>query len=107
MITIYHANTSLEAHMIKNMLEQEGIEAEIQGEHLQGGMGELQAMGLVRVLVEDKAAAAAKQIVEQWETANPSEPDYVLQRNPQQRFGDVLLGFVLGVTTMLLISRYY
>lgn len=107
MITVYHANTSLEAHMIKNMLEQQGIVAEIQGEHLQGGIGELQAMGLVKVLVEDNAATGAKAIVEQWEKENPSEPDYVLQKKPQQRLGDVMLGFVLGVATMLLISRYY
>ncbi|MEN8226403.1 MAG: DUF2007 domain-containing protein, partial [Bacteroidota bacterium] len=39
---IFEASSGLEAHMISNLLQQDGIEARIDGEYLQGGVGELQ-----------------------------------------------------------------
>lgn len=42
---VYDAHHSLDAHVVKNLLENEGIAAFIQGEHLQGGVGELAAIG--------------------------------------------------------------
>jgi hypothetical protein len=35
---VYDANNTLDAHVVKHMLENEGIEAHIQGEYLQGGV---------------------------------------------------------------------
>lgn len=57
--------------MILNLLEQQGISGHIEGEYLQGGIGELQAMGLVRVLVSDEDYDAAKKIINEWESIQP------------------------------------
>lgn len=38
---IYQAANNIEAHMLVHLLEQEGIEAHVEGEHLQSGAGEL------------------------------------------------------------------
>ena len=40
MKTVFSAAHSLEAHMVKNLLEIERINAFILGEHLQGGVGD-------------------------------------------------------------------
>lgn len=107
MNTVYQANTSIEAHMIKNLLWQHEIDAEILGEHLQGGVGELQAIGLVRVVVTDSEMAKASDIIQQWEEKNASEEsDYSLKR-ATSRWGDLLTGFFLGVATMMFIAKFY
>jgi hypothetical protein len=68
-IIIYHAANSLDAHMIKSLLAQSNIRAFIQGEYLQGGMGELPAADLVTVRVDDENYIEARQIVIEWEAA--------------------------------------
>lgn len=67
MITVYHANNSLDAHLIKNLLIQQEIQAYVLGEHLQSGVGEIPALGLVRVSVSDDDYPAAKRIVDEWD----------------------------------------
>jgi hypothetical protein len=69
MITIYHANNSLDAHLIKNLLIQQDIQAYMLGEHLQSGVGEIPAIGLVRVSVSDADYMEAKKIVDAWDTS--------------------------------------
>ena len=68
---VYDAYTSLDAHVVKNLLESEGVEAYIQGEYLQGGVGELSAMNLVKVSVDDNDVAKARAIIEEWNTQQP------------------------------------
>ncbi|GMW06630.1 MAG: hypothetical protein AMXMBFR8_14270 [Nevskiales bacterium] len=46
---IYEAANAIEAHMIVHLLGQAGIEGRVEGEYLQGGVGELPAVGLVGV----------------------------------------------------------
>ncbi|MDP1634735.1 MAG: DUF2007 domain-containing protein, partial [Gallionellaceae bacterium] len=75
MKSVYEASTGLDAHMVLNLLEQHGIAGHIEGEYLQGGIGELSAMGFVRVLVADEDHAAALQIIGEWEAIQP--PDEV------------------------------
>jgi hypothetical protein len=65
---VYNAANSIEAHMLKNMLEQLDIPAYIQGEHLQSGAGELPISGLVKVNVDDQNVIIAKKIIKEWET---------------------------------------
>lgn len=69
MIIIYHAANSLDANMIKSLLEQCHIRAFIQGEYLQGGMGELPAADLVTVSVDDDNYTEAKKMIAEWEAA--------------------------------------
>jgi hypothetical protein len=69
--SVFEASSGLEAHMILNLLEQRGISGRIEGEYLQGGVGELPALGLVRVLVAEEDYAAARQTIGEWESVQP------------------------------------
>lgn len=71
MIKVYESSTALEAHMIKNLLENEGISSQIEGEYLQGGVGDLQTMGIIRLLVDDADHTKARTIIDQWEAIQP------------------------------------
>ena len=71
---IYDANSGLEANLLKNILQLEGIAAHINGEYLQGASGELPVTGLVSVLVDEDDVWQAKEIVRNWERG-----DYAIQ----------------------------
>lgn len=69
MKTAYDASSNIEAHLVMHQLQQAGIEATIQGEYLQGGIGELPAAGNIRVVVPAKDVAEARQVIADWEAA--------------------------------------
>ena len=73
MIVVYNAANSIEAYLIKNLLEQQEISAYVFGDYLQGGVGEIPAIGLVSVNVSDSDYANAKEIVDAWDTATVIE----------------------------------
>lgn len=81
MIIIYNAANSLDAYMIKGLLKQYGIHAYVQGEYLQGGVGELPTIGLITLSVDDKHQAEGKKIINDWESASiiaeESSPSHV------------------------------
>lgn len=68
MIVVYNASNSLDAHMIKSLLEQQDIPAYIQGEYLQGGVGEIPAFGLVKIAVNDAYYDRARKIITEWQS---------------------------------------
>lgn len=70
MKTAYDASSILEAHMALHQLQQAGIDAEIIGGFLQGAVGELPAVGNVRVVVPDDAEDEAREVIADWEAAN-------------------------------------
>jgi hypothetical protein len=72
MRTLYEASSAVEAHLLKDLLAQEGVPASIHGEFLQGAMGELPAAGLVRLMVADEHYAAGRALIERWEAAAPA-----------------------------------
>jgi len=98
MKTLYEAANALEAHMLVHLLAQEGIEAQIHGEHLQGGIGELQALGLVRLMVDESDYLRARTVIERWDAQQPAE---VASRadtsSPPARWPGLLLALLLGV----------
>ena len=55
--------------MIKNLLEQQEIPAYVFGDYLQGGVGEIPAIGLVTVNVSDSDYTRAKEIVDEWDAS--------------------------------------
>ena len=66
---LYEANNGIEAQLIRDMLEREGIFVRVDGEYLQGGIGDLQSMGIVRVLVPETDLPRAKEIIQQeWDS---------------------------------------
>lgn len=67
MISIYSANSTTEAHIIKNLLEQQGVEAYVSGHYLQGGLGELPVIDLIQVQVHAEDESAARQIIRDYE----------------------------------------
>lgn len=91
MKSVYEASTALDAHMILNLLEQEGIAGRVDGEYLTGGVGELQAINLVRVMVEDADAEQARRIIRDWEAIEVANGT----RTARSRYGG-FTGFVLG-----------
>lgn len=105
MKTLYEAANAIEAHMLCDVLKQEGIAAHIQGEALQGAMGEVPAARLVRLLVAEEDYPAARAVIERWERteveATPAPP-------PASRSSGVrmlLLGLALGVGGMYAAYR--
>ena len=69
MKTVLHALNSVEANVVKGLLESEGIACSVLGEYLQGAIGELPATGLIRVVVNDEDYDQARTIVDNWSSA--------------------------------------
>ena len=67
--TVFDAASNIEAHLVMHQLQQAGIEASIQGEYLQGGIGELPAAGNVRVVVNPEDVEAAREVIADWDAA--------------------------------------
>ncbi len=86
--------------MILNLLEQAGLSARIDGEYLQGGVGELQAIGIVRVMIEDSEYSEARKIVQEWDAKQPAEIERPKIKKTSS-FGSGLIGFVLGIGIMI------
>lgn len=70
---VFEASNAVEAHMVLHMLEQSDIVGRIEGEHLPGALGELPAMRLVRVVVEEPDFERARSIIAEWEKPLPQD----------------------------------
>lgn len=64
MQTVYDAANVIDAHLVRQALEAEGIPAYVRGESLAGAIGELGVFGLVAVMVPVAAWPAARDLVE-------------------------------------------
>jgi hypothetical protein len=65
MRTVYEAANLIDAHLVHQALEAEGIPAYIRGEALTGGIGELGVFGLLAVMVPEVAWPQARGLVEE------------------------------------------
>jgi hypothetical protein len=97
---LYEASNTVEAHMILNLLEQAGLSARIDGEYLQGGVGEFQTMGIVRVMVEDNDYPDAKSIIQEWDAVQPALDTKKTIAKKQSNFGTGIIGFICGIAAM-------
>lgn len=59
----YHAESLIDAHLVKDALERAEIPAFIAGEFLTGAVGQLPARDFLAVMVPEAAADAAERIV--------------------------------------------
>lgn len=104
--TVYEAANAVEAQMLQDLLKQDGIATRIDGAFLQGAVGELQAGGLVRLVVEDDDDhARARAVIERWERAEPDAPP---APRPQRRGSGLLwalLGAAVGIAGTALLMR--
>lgn len=71
----YDAENLIDAHLIKGLLAQAGIEAFVRGQYLSGAIGELPAVGLMAVMVADEDLSAAREVIADWQQATPEMPD--------------------------------
>lgn len=93
--------------MIVHLLERSGIKAEVTGEHLQGGVGELPAHGNIRVVVDPGDAPKAKGLISEWEAeqrAAPSTQTNEIRKNPYSGFIAFLAG--AGIASAFLLWAY-
>ena len=75
---IYEPQDLLEAELLLGMLASEGVEAHLAGRDLLGAVGELPALGLLGLLVEDEEAERARRLIAAYNAAAPlpgEEPD--------------------------------
>lgn len=96
---LYEAQNSVEAYMILNLVEQAGLSGRVDGEYLQGGVGELQAFGVVRVMIDEGDYLAAREIIQEWDSSQPAlEPDVPVEK--KSNIGSAIAGFVVGAISM-------
>jgi Putative prokaryotic signal transducing protein len=96
MKSVYEASSGLDAHMILDLLEQQRIRGRIEGEYLQGGIGGIQAMGLVRVLVSEADYAEARKIINEWESVQPAPVSTQPEEGTIGRFQFFVIGVIVG-----------
>lgn len=73
-VCLFQAANSIEANVIKGLLNGEGIEVVLQGEHLTGAMGELPPMDLtIAVWVHKLKFDVATTIVEHYQACQKSD----------------------------------
>jgi hypothetical protein len=61
---VYEAENIIDANLVKNALEHEGIVAFVSGHYLTGAAGELPPMGLVKMMVSETDWPRARAIAE-------------------------------------------
>ena len=96
MQTVYEAANSLEAHMVENLLQQAGISAWVDGDLLSGAVGELPAVGLITVRVNDTDAQLAKEIVAEFDRQQPPLEERLVPSKPRSRWSAFAMGLLLG-----------
>ena len=68
---IYEPQDLLEGEMLLGMLASEGVDAHLAGRHLLGAIGELPALGLLGLLVQDDDAERARRLIDAYNAAAP------------------------------------
>ncbi|EGF31462.1 hypothetical protein IMCC9480_3926 [Oxalobacteraceae bacterium IMCC9480] len=101
---LYQAASLIEAHMIVHLLEQQHLHGRIDGEYLQGAIGELPASGMIRVMVAEQDFDAAQELITQWDAAQPPSAAAAPALAPAPSWGLLAAGFIAGV---LCTAAYY
>ncbi len=71
MIKVYSPEHLIEAQCLKDMLETRRIYCHIAGAALAGAIGELPAIGLLGLYVNDDDAGLAKELIDEYLQADP------------------------------------
>jgi hypothetical protein len=67
MISVFRGSDYIEAQLLTGLLRQAGIDVFLQGALLQGGLGELPAMGHLSLLVDEQDLTAAEILITAYE----------------------------------------
>ncbi|MEZ8133024.1 MAG: hypothetical protein ACI8WL_000461 [Polaribacter sp.] len=76
MISIYRGSDYFEAQLLRDLIEQDGLQVFLQGAALQGGLGELAAIGHLSIMVNDLDQSRARDIILAYERG-----DFALEEN--------------------------
>ena len=98
---IYKARDITEAHIISGLLKSNGIEAHVGGHYLQGGVGELAAMGFATISVADEDTETAASIIAEYDKNTNSNTS---KRKNKSIFTVPLIVLALSVIMMLLLA---
>jgi len=107
MHTVYQTSDSLEAHMMLNLLQQENIDAQVVGQHLQGAMGEVPAVGYIRLVVDLDDEPRAMKIIQEWEQAQPPLSPTQKQDVVDHAKVSFIVGLIVGVLLTLIITSQF
>ncbi|HGM5582617.1 MULTISPECIES: DUF2007 domain-containing protein [unclassified Pseudomonas] len=72
---IYEPESLMEAQMLVGMLASEGVEVHLIGGDLVGAMGDLPMQGLLALAVADEQAGYARQLIDEYNAAQPLAGD--------------------------------
>ena len=75
MISVYRGSDYFEAQLLKGLMEQQGLQVFLQGAALQGGMGDLPALGHLSITVNDVDKQRAEEIIAAYEAGDYSLDD--------------------------------
>ena len=67
MIEVYRGSDFFEGQLLKGLMEQEGLQVFLNGTALQGGLGEVPALGHLSITVNDADRERAEDIIEAYE----------------------------------------
>lgn len=101
---LYEAANSIEAHMIADLLKQEGMDGQVEGDFLQGAAGGLPPGTPVRVTVHEYDYDAARKVLERWSATHPPEPPaprILPAAKKRARWPWLLAGLLVGVACTL------
>lgn len=103
---VFRARDGIEAHMLADLLEQVGIMAQVQGDMLQGAVGELPAAGLASVWVAESDETRAREVIADFEASQPAESPLPGRPEVQRSFTrGLLMGMVIGAVVVLVLLR--
>ncbi|WP_213875695.1 DUF2007 domain-containing protein [Pseudomonas sp. dw_358] len=68
---VYEPESLIEAQMLIGMLASEGVHAYLSGGDLMGGVGDLPALGLLSLNVDNDQADQARQLIAEYNAALP------------------------------------
>ncbi|MDC1210713.1 DUF2007 domain-containing protein [Porticoccaceae bacterium] len=75
MIEVYRGSDYFEAQLLKGLIEQDGLQVFLNGTALQGGLGEVPALGHLSITVNDADAELAGEIILAYERGDYSLED--------------------------------
>jgi hypothetical protein len=96
---IYRAADISEAHIVAGLLKSHEIEAHVGGHYLQGGVGDLAAMGFATVHVADEDVDLAMSVIADYEKNN-TQPDKVEQKKSSFFASPI---FILAMTVLMML----
>lgn len=74
MIEVYRGSNYFEGQLLKGLIEQDGLQVFLNGTALQGGFGEVPALGHLSITVNDADRLRAEEIIKAYERG-----DYALE----------------------------